>query len=163
MQCSPKKLSQTLTAALFLACALPGQAAETPRLQFTIGDVQIQDANGNLRPAIKGDFIRPGEKIITGNGGMAQLRMFNQGVVALKAGSEITVEPPIQEQFSVKLDRGLIRTVTKLADRVGKIDVLTPGANIAAPKDSDIVRLEALLGSSWDLQWKSHTRRAEAV
>lgn len=131
MQCSPKKISQALATAVLVSLAAPSMAAETPRLQFTNGPVQIQDVNGVLRPAIKGDFILPGEKIITGDGGMAQLRVFKQGVVALKAKSEITIEPPVRDLFSVKIDKGLIRTVTKLAKQVGKIDVITPGASIA--------------------------------
>ena len=144
MQCSPKKLSQVLATAALIALTAPTMAAETPRLQFTNGDVQIQDINGILRPAIKGDFILPGEKIITGDGGMAQLRVFKQGVVALKAKSEITIEPPVRDLFSVKIDRGLIRTVTKLAKQTGVIDVITPGANIAVDKG------DALTGVSLD-------------
>lgn len=101
-------------------------AEQAPRLQFVSGDVSAVDPAGQRRMVHKGDALRPGEKLVTGPGGMAQLRVFGQGVVALRGNSAVEISQPADGGFGVALDRGLVRTVTDLADRKGRIDVATP-------------------------------------
>jgi len=115
-------------AALFASSAF---AVEMPRLQFAIGEVIAIGLDGKERILKKGDALQPGEKMLTKKGAMAQLRLFKQGVVVLRDDSELLLMPPVKGEFGVSLDKGLMRTVTKLAYRQGKIDVLTPGADIA--------------------------------
>lgn len=106
-------------------------ATEMPRLQFGIGDVKAIAANGDIRPLKKGDVLLPGEKLVTGPGAMAQLRLFKQGVVVLRDASQLELQKPVDGKYGVALDKGLLRTVTRLGFRLGKIDVKTPGAEIA--------------------------------
>ena len=114
---------------LFSASALA--ATEMPRLQFGHGDVKAISIDGKSRPLKKGDVLRPGEKLVTGPGAMAQLRLFKQGVVVLRDQSQMELKPEIDGRYRVALDKGLMRTVTKLGFRLGKIDVATPVAQIA--------------------------------
>jgi len=118
-----------LLAAFFSAGALAANGL--PRLQFGIGDVKAVSPAGKIRKLIKGDVLLPGEKMVTGHGAMAQLRIFEQGVVVLKDRGQLELKPAVNGKFTVSLDQGLMRTVTKLGYRRGKIDVATPAAEIA--------------------------------
>lgn len=131
MNSKPKigcRLAIACLAALFSAGALA--ANNLPRLQFGIGDVKAVSPVGKIRKLIKGDVLLPGEKMVTGHGAMAQLRIFEQGVVVLKDRGQLELNPAVDGKFSVSLDQGLLRTVTKLGHRRGKIDVATSAAEI---------------------------------
>lgn len=106
-------------------------AQEMPRLQFAIGEVKAIGLDGNERDLNKGDVLKPGEKLVTRDGAMAQLRIFEQGVVVLRDDSQLELKPAVNGQFGVSLEKGLLRTVTKLAKKKGRIDVITPVADIA--------------------------------
>ena len=106
------------------------QAAEMPRLQFASGDVYAIGTDDIQRRIKKGDVLLPGEKLVTGKGAMVQLRVFDQGVIVLKGNSMLELQKPVDGKFSVMLDKGLMRTVTRLGYRLGKIDVVAPGVDL---------------------------------
>ncbi len=118
----------TTLLAFFSAGAMA--ANNLPRLQFGVGDVKAVSPDGSVREFIKGDVLLPGEKMVTGPGAMAQLRIFQQGIVVLKDKGQLELKPPVNGKFAVSLEKGLMRTVTKLGYRLGKIDVETPVAQI---------------------------------
>ena len=124
-----KVTTKTLVSA-FSSCLLIASfsvtAEDLPRLQFVSGEVFAEDINGQQRVVKKGDVIKPGEKLLTSEGAIAQLRVFGQGIVALRESSEISVTPPVAGKFGVNLDNGLIRTVTSLPRIQGEINVKTP-------------------------------------
>jgi len=105
-------------------------AVEMPRLQFAIGDVYAIGTDDIQRRVKKGDKLLPGERLVTGKGAMAQLRIFDQGVVVLKGNGLLELQKPIDDKFSVMLDKGLMRTVTRLGYKLGKIDVIAPGVDL---------------------------------
>lgn len=121
----------TAILALVAACLSTGAlAAEMPRLQFAIGNVYAIGIDDVQRPIRKGDRLLPGEKLVTGKGAMAQLRVFDQGVVVLKGNSLLELQQPTGDKFAVMLDKGLMRTVTRLGYKLGKIDVAAPGVDL---------------------------------
>ncbi len=127
-----KMLNKLISAAFLLSASVAANAIELPRLQFVMGDVQAIAKDGSLRPVEKGDTIWPGERLITGDGGMAQLRVFKQGIIALRENSDLKLDrPDIGNDFSIKLEKGIIRTVTAMANRAGHIQIKTPGAKIS--------------------------------
>jgi len=105
-------------------------AVEMPRLQFAIGDVYAIGTDDIQRRVKKGDKLLPGERLVTGKGAMAQLRIFDQGVVVLKGNGLLELQKPIDDKFAVMLDKGLMRTVTRLGYKLGRIDVIAPGVDL---------------------------------
>jgi hypothetical protein len=122
--------ARIITILLAAGFAAAATAAEMPRLQFAIGDVYAIGVDGKQRPMKKGDALRPGEKLLTGKKGMAQLRIFKQGVVALRDNSALELKPSAGGNYAVTLDKGLMRTVTRLGYQLGRIDVVAPGVDI---------------------------------
>jgi len=105
-------------------------AVEMPRLQFAIGDVYAIGTDDIQRRVKKGDKLLPSERLVTGKGAMAQLRIFDQGVVVLKGNGLLELQKPIDDKFAVMLDKGLMRTVTRLGYKLGRIDVIAPGVDL---------------------------------
>src|SRR5215210_1910782 len=62
------------------------------QVQFTAGTVDIIGADNISRPAVKGGVINERDTIVTGANGAAHLRMADEGVIALRAASRITIE-----------------------------------------------------------------------
>ena len=92
---SPYPVQSLVAGVLLSLAALQSSvgAVELPKVQFVNGDVRLLQPNGITVPIKKGDVIHPGEKLITGDGGVAQIRASNQGVIALRKNSEIEFKP----------------------------------------------------------------------
>ena len=88
-------------------------AAELPAIQFVNGKVDVVHADGSRDLAKKGYFLKPGDRLSAGEHGMVQVRALNQGVVALRANSEIEFKPS-GESFDVSLIRGQLRAVSDM-------------------------------------------------
>lgn len=86
-----------LAAALAFALAGGVQAqdgdAQVGKLIFANGDVEIVDGNGQSRRAKQGDLIAPGERVVTGDGALAQVKMNDGGRVGVRADSSVAFEP----------------------------------------------------------------------
>lgn len=128
-------LTLALTAlATALLAATGAGAAEPPRLQFVAGDVSVLRADGTRVAAQKGDLLEPGDRLITGARGMAQVRAADQGVVALRPASEIEFKPQALG-LGVVLNQGQVRAVTDLGGPTsGRLQVITPDSNIAVSR-----------------------------
>ena len=87
-----------LAGALALVCASGVQAQEMPqeigKLIFANGDVRIVGEDGQSRPAKQGDLIAPGERVVTGNAALAQVKMLDGGRVGVRPDSSVAFEPP---------------------------------------------------------------------
>jgi len=89
------------------------------KLLFVQGDVQIQNAAGDLREGRRADRVAEGERIITGRRGAAQIRMLDGALLALRGSSEYLIErqhyDPDEPSLSVqagRLFKGFMRSIT---------------------------------------------------
>lgn len=83
-----------LAAVLALAGAGAAGADEVGKLIFASGDVSIVDEDGQSRPGRQGELILPGERVVTGSGALAQVKMLDGGRVGVRPESSVTFEPP---------------------------------------------------------------------
>lgn len=104
------------------------QPADVPsdagRLQFATGDVQILSSDRRTRTGSKGDAVREGDTISTGNGAAAQIVMSDGGIIAMRSGTQLVIQ---QFRFSGKDDgsessvlsllKGGFRTITGIIGR----------------------------------------------
>jgi hypothetical protein len=81
------------TVSLLLLLATPALAAtEAGRILFARGVVSIVDEQDSARGARTGDVIREGERVITGRSGIAQLRLSDGALIALRASSDYHIQ-----------------------------------------------------------------------
>lgn len=114
-------------------------AAVAGRFQFVAGDVRIVSADGKERPAIKGGEINEKESILSGKFGSAQLRMIDDGIVAVRPDTALRID---EYKFANKEDgtergffsllKGGFRSITGLIGRGNKehYGIQTPSATI---------------------------------
>ncbi|WP_411883101.1 FecR domain-containing protein [Polaromonas sp. YR568] len=109
--------------ALIVAAAFPAQAfaaGSAGVAQFIAGDVNVLRANGKTEALAKGKALESGESILTGNGGRAQVRFSDGGLVSLQPNTEFKIAnyvdeaDPKQDRFLVDLLRGSMRAITGL-------------------------------------------------
>lgn len=93
-------------------------------LVFALPGVQIIDANGVTRPALQGDQIKGGERLLTPPDAISQLKLPDGSLVSLRPGSELKVElPPAassgQAPIVMSLINGAVRVVgAELMDKL---------------------------------------------
>lgn len=105
--------------AFALAFPLTTLAADAPegQLLFVAGPVVIVDAVGAERVAKKGDLIAPGERLVTGIGGMGQLKMSDGSFIGIRPDSDLKIEklPPSgasgDGERHLHLAKGSVRTL----------------------------------------------------
>src|SRR5512135_2509903 len=141
-----KNLSMThIPKALFLFSALLAtipllaHAGVAGRFQFVYGDVRIIAAGGQERPAKKGAEISEGETLVSAKNGGAQLRMIDDGIIALRPDSRMTIEAfhyngkeDGTEKSSLSLLKGGFRAITGAIGHINKLNyqIKTPSATI---------------------------------
>jgi hypothetical protein len=115
------------------------QAAQAARVQFTNGDVQIIGSDNVARAAFKGAVLNEGDTIVTGKNSAAQLRMADDGVVAMRPDSRIAIvtfqwegKEDGFERSVLSLVKGGFRAITGVIGRRNKSNYLvnTPTATI---------------------------------
>jgi hypothetical protein len=118
---------------------LPGwaEAAEPVRVQFVSGEVKAIGADGSTRTLTKGDVVGSGDRLITGDNGLLQLRAEGQGVVALRSDTEVVL-PSVDEGLTVNLQSGQLRTVTGFPGQDGNVKLTTP-AGVVDVANGDVV------------------------
>ncbi len=132
----PLRLRCTAAALAALAACWPAGAAaqEAGRVILSIGEVSIQ-RGAQSRPAPVGSSVERGDTIRVGAASNAQLRFVDDAVVALRPGTELTVEDynwpgaasGVERAFFSLLKGGL-RTVTGAIGKVNRqnYQVTTP-------------------------------------
>lgn len=109
-----------------LAAAFPvlAHAAGAASIDFSTGNVMAVNAAGAQRPLTKGAEVSNGDTIRTGDGGRAQLRFSDGGMVSLQPQTELRIDnyqyagkEDGQEKGFFSLLKGGMRTITGLVGR----------------------------------------------
>lgn len=103
-----------LVALLLLPCAVHAQAG---RFLLAVGEVAVVRAGGEFKP-VAGTPIQPGDLIRLGSRSNAQIRLSDESIVALRAGTELRIDAYTytgnaeENRSFFSLLRGGLRTVT---------------------------------------------------
>ena len=91
------------------------------RVMSVSGDVKVSDALGNVRVLQKGAEIKSGEKIITADGALAQLRLNDGGFMSIRPGTEMVIDRfqydeknASNSSLLISLIRGGLRSISGL-------------------------------------------------
>src|SRR5690349_2103375 len=79
--------------AVALAASLPlGALAASGEFTFVVGEVSLTKANGQRVTPVKGTAVDPGDRIVTGANGMAQLTMVDEARLSLRPSTQFVIE-----------------------------------------------------------------------
>lgn len=86
---------------------------------FVTGDVNVQRRDGQRVSVTRGTPVNPGDAIVTGSHGMAQLTMVDQAKISLRPNTQFQIERYAERADSgegalLRLVRGTLRTFTGL-------------------------------------------------
>ena len=118
--------------------AAPAFAA-VGQMIFVAGDVKVKNLAGQTRAATRGGSIDEGETIQTAPGASAQLRMVDNGFIAVRSDTELKFDKyqyrgreDGSENALMSLVKGGFRTITGIIGRSNKTNYLvtTPSATI---------------------------------
>jgi hypothetical protein len=118
-----KKTSRpAVTRWLAIGClaAVPlSAAAASGQFTFVVGEVSLAKANGQRVAPVRGTPVDPGDRIVTGTNGMAQLTMVDQARLSLRPSSQFVIEAYPEQRESqqgaiLTLLKGTLRTFTGL-------------------------------------------------
>ncbi|HEX4779135.1 MAG TPA: FecR family protein, partial [Usitatibacter sp.] len=110
-------LAVSIAAAL---CGVPASLlAASGEFTFVTGQVSLQKANGQKSAPVRGTAVDPGDRIVTGANGMAQLNMVDQARLSLRPNTQFLIEAYPEKRDSnegavLSLLRGTLRTFTGL-------------------------------------------------
>ncbi len=114
-----KRFLISLLPMLMLSLALPVQAAvEAGRILFARGTVSIVDANDSARGGSVGSVFYEGDRVVTGNKSIVQLRLSDGALTALRSNSDYEIqrqrfdEPAQVYEQAGRLVAGWMRSVT---------------------------------------------------
>ena len=120
-----------------LVCLLPLQAmAEAGRVLYSRGTVTVVDAFDSARGAQAGTLLQEGEKVLVGHQSIAQIRLSDGALIALRSNSEYHLEEQQYDEAggvyaqSGKLLSGWMRVVTGAIGRV-RPDAVTYSTEVA--------------------------------
>ena len=138
---------------LALAAAAPSCLAEAGLIQFVNGEAYIVRAAGGERVAQKGLQLDEGDTVVTRRGASMQLRMADQGLIAIRPDTRLKIETyrysgaeDGSERGVLGLVRGGFRTLTGVIGRKNKQNYLvtTPTATIGIRgTDHEVVHIPA--------------------
>jgi len=122
----------------FLFCFHAVAEESAGRVLFVSGPAGIVDASGTERIMSQGDPVRVGDRLVTRDGAMGQIKLSDGSLVALRPASALTVEShgaASREGIStvVRLERGAIRVInreTLVGGSQSALLVRTPTATI---------------------------------
>src|SRR5689334_16283977 len=106
--------------AVALAAAIPFAAlAASGEFTFVVGEVTLTKANGQRVTPTKGTQVDPGDRIVTGANGMAQLTMVDEARLSLRPSTQFQIEAYPDKRDSdtggvLNLIKGTLRTFTGL-------------------------------------------------
>lgn len=108
-----------LAAACIAALATQAAWGASGEFTFVVGDVKLVKANGRTSPAARGTPVDPGDRVVTGADGMAQLTMVDQARLSLRPSTQFVIEAYGDRRDSdqggvLNLIRGTLRTFTGL-------------------------------------------------
>ena len=114
----PTELKRLLAAGLVAATPL-GAMAASGEFTFVVGEVALTKANGQRVTPTRGTAVDPGDRIVTGANGMAQLTMVDQARLSLRPQTQFVIEAYPDRRDSdqggvLNLLKGTLRTFTGL-------------------------------------------------
>src|SRR5688572_899382 len=114
----PTELKRLLAAGLVAAAPL-GALAASGEFTFVVGEVSLTKANGQRVTPTRGTAVDPGDRIVTGANGMAQLTMVDQARLSLRPQTQFVIEAYPDRRDSdqggvLNLLKGTLRTFTGL-------------------------------------------------
>src|SRR5688572_1943093 len=114
----PTELKRLLAAGLVAAAPL-GALAASGEFTFVVGEVSLTKANGQRSVPAKGTAVDPGDRIVTGANGMAQITMVDQARLSLRPSTQFVIEAYGDRRDSeqggiLNLVKGTLRTFTGL-------------------------------------------------
>jgi hypothetical protein len=117
MRKTAPQMSRLVAAVLAAMPLLAGAAAG--EFSFVTGEVTLVKANGQRAAAAKGTSVDPGDRIITGTNGMAQLTMVDNARLSLRPSTTFQIDaypqrPESTDGAVLNLLRGTLRTFTGL-------------------------------------------------
>lgn len=124
---------------LFLGMGTALAQSPAGQIMVATGSVKAIDAQGRERVLEKGGEVRPGDRIVTGDNGLAQVRMADGGYLSIRAGTEMTLDAfhhdeRNQNNSSVLMSivKGGFRSITGLIGRAnpGAYKITTGTATI---------------------------------
>ena len=89
---SKRLRSLRLAAIASVAAGVTGAFAASGSFTFVIGEVNVVRANGQRVVAQRGTEVDPGDSILTGANGMAQLTMVDQARLSLRPGTQFRID-----------------------------------------------------------------------
>lgn len=118
----PLRVTRIAVVVLASLGATTGALAESGRFTYVTGNVQITTVDGKLFQATAGTEVNPGDLIVTGPNGMAQLTMVDQARLSLRSGTTLRIDlyPRAKEDppgAVLNLLRGTLRTFTTLLSK----------------------------------------------
>lgn len=134
------RLAVALAATTILSIA-PGGALAQSAASFivAIGDVQVVDAAGRARAGEQGGPLAPGDRVVTGTNGLAQIRFSDGAMLSVRANSDMKIEAhsfrgerDTLATTVLQLLRGGLRAITGAVARQNRSGyrVVTPTATI---------------------------------
>lgn len=134
------RLAAPLAAVMVLAIA-PSAAFAQSAASFivAIGVVQVIDSAGRTRQGERGGALAPGDRVITGADGLAQIRFSDGAMLSVRASSDLKIEAhsflgegDTLATTVLQLLRGGLRAITGAVARVNRSGyrVVTPTATI---------------------------------
>ena len=135
------------TAALFVAFALAAGVASPQALadelagqvQIVVGAAQLIDASGKSRPIERGGQVRQGDRVVTEEGALVQIKLTDGTFVAVRTNTDVVIEKYRYDEKTsqnssmlLKLARGALRSITGLIGNSNPeaYKVVTPTATI---------------------------------
>jgi FecR protein len=113
----PTNLRHLIATALVAAPLAAGAASG--EFTFVVGEVALTKANGQRVTPTRGTAVDPGDRIVTGANGMAQLTMVDQARLSLRPSTQFVIEAYPDRRDSdqggvLNLIKGTLRTFTGL-------------------------------------------------
>ncbi len=144
---TPHRAKELFFSALLLAFALSAGAGSSRALadelagqvQIVVGAAQLIDASGKARPVERGSQVRQGDRVVTEEGALVQLKLTDGTFVAVRTNTDVAIEKYRYDDKSaqnssllLKLARGALRSITGLigGNNPDAYKVVTPTATI---------------------------------
>ncbi len=140
---TPNRLARLVAvmATTSILALVPGAALAQAAASFivAIGAVQVVDSGGRARAGERGGSLAPGDRVITGADGLAQIRFSDGAMLSVRANSDLKIEAhsffgesDTLATTVLQLLRGGLRAITGAVARVNRAGykVVTPTATI---------------------------------
>lgn len=127
---SNRPASKTPWLAVFIATLLCGLVApagaqnSAATVMSVSGTASATDPQGRVRPIAKGADVYAGDKVVTAESGLVQMRLHDGGYISVRPGTEMVIDQFVHDEkdankssFLVSLLRGGFRSITGLIGR----------------------------------------------